>query len=101
MIKVLCTIVIISGTGYRNVLQLDGYMVNEAQTNGNERVLIDFGDVIEEPTARWVPENDCLYYDGSHLETQYKDYLKSKELGEKMSKEDRDKWKLINYVKGK
>jgi hypothetical protein len=60
MVKVLCTVVFILGSGYRQVEQLDGIVL---KNNGGPKIFVDFGSGTPEPQARWVPENDCQYYE--------------------------------------
>lgn len=63
MIKVLCTVVVILGDGYRDVRQLDGFVVREGVSGYNETLYVDFGEAMPSPQVRWVHENDCLYYE--------------------------------------
>ena len=60
MLKVLCTVVFVLGSGYRHVEQLDGIVL---KSTSGPRILVDFGNTVPVgPEAVWVNENDCQYY---------------------------------------
>lgn len=87
MIRVLCTVVVIMASGYRDVRQLDGHLVNEGNDGRNETLLVDFGDQLPTPQVRWVKENDCIYYgDPSKV---YGDWLKERDQANKEAEEHR------------
>lgn len=97
MVNVLCTVVFILGTGARQVEQLGGVMTDES----GDSILVDFGAKVPEgqKQVRWVRENDCLYPDNP--EAHYNEYLKNKELGEQLAKEQTEHWKqVVNELAG-
>lgn len=76
MIKVVCTVVTILSTGYKQVSKAEGHMTNEGVKGRQERLLVDFGpNLPSPPRVRWVDENDCIYLDTTHIETDYNNYL--------------------------
>lgn len=91
MLKVLCTVVIILADGYRDVRELDGFVVKEGVRDSNEYVYVDFGDTMPTPQVRWVRENDCQYYEDPSK--HYADYLANKRLQEEQAKADRERWR--------
>jgi len=87
MIKVLCTVVFILGSGVRQVERMDGSMVDEHE----DYLIVDFGpEVPVEPQVRWVKENDCTYYEDPSI--VYGDFLKLKELADREAAADKKKW---------
>lgn len=91
MLKVLCTVVIILASGYRDVRQLDGFVVKEGVKANDEYVYVDFGDSIPTPQVRWIRENDCQYYDDPAK--QYAEWVEMKRLKDAKSQMDREHWR--------
>ena len=96
MIRVACTVVFVLGTGYRQVKELDGIVVNtqDQVALAPAKILVDFGPQVPVgPEAVWVNDNDCVYYDNPEQTHDYLDGLKEvgKEFADETYKKAREK----------
>lgn len=87
MLHVLCTIVIVLADGSRDVRRLEGFEVGER----GDKLIVDFAQTLDqEPTTRYVNNNDCLY-----LEDPVKGYrqlLQTQKIADEITAKDRKKW---------
>lgn len=92
--KVLCTVAIILGSGYRTYDQYEGKIVNEGTKGYQERVLVDFNGLLPlDPQARWVDENACLYMENPDYTEE--DETKDKSLAIETIRSFNKKWQTF------
>lgn len=90
MLHVLCTIVIVLGDGSRDVRRLEGFEVGER----GSKLIVDFAQTLDqEPTTRYVNENDCLYLEDPVA--GYRRMLAAQELADKEAAADRAAWHKV------
>lgn len=89
--KVVCTVVLVLASGAREVRNHEpGFVAKEGVRDYNEMLLVHFPDLPQEPTARWVRENDCLYVEQSAREVEAEAALRK--LADQQAREDRERW---------
>jgi pyruvate/2-oxoacid:ferredoxin oxidoreductase beta subunit len=84
--KVICSILIILGTGERQYLQLQGTEVKERYDD----LYVYFPTLEHPPQTRWVNNNDCQYLDMKASEIQ--EFEDLKKYWKKIQEDDRKKW---------
>jgi len=90
VVEVWCSVLIVLGTGERVLVDAKGFMGDES----GDSILVHFQDNLGEGTsAKWVRENDCQYL--GDVEKNYQDYLRTREIADKIALEDQKKWKNI------
>jgi hypothetical protein len=96
MLHVLCTIVIILGDGTRDVRRLEGFEVGER----GDKLIVDFAQTLDqEPTTRYVNNNDCLYLQDPVA--GYRNMLNAQAEADRQAELDRAAWHKLAKPKAK
>lgn len=96
MLHVLCTIVVIMADGSRDVRRLEGFEVGER----GDKLIVDFAQTLDqEPTTRYVRDNDCLYLEDPVA--GYRNILAAQAAADAEAAKDRAAWARVAKPKGK